>query len=119
MDFNFSPTLFAMVSQAFDKVSIILFSGVEISMTEGSTIGIAPLVDGLRNLFAPVFQAAFLFAFVRTSSSIVRNDGRFKVIGNGENQMSRLTVSVAPCDPLPQICRYPAKTVQQFSTEFH
>src|SRR5213593_4084436 len=48
VNLNFAPPFFAVVREAFDQHSVVLFGWIKVSVAERETVGVAPGVENLR-----------------------------------------------------------------------
>jgi hypothetical protein len=87
VDLNFSPARVTVFGKHLEQSLIVLFSGIEVGVDEGPSIMIAPAVDHFGIFAHPPFQAALLLRERDAFKAVSRNDGRFEMIGQGEDQM--------------------------------
>jgi hypothetical protein len=101
MNLNFAPPFFAVVRQAFDQHSVVLFRWIKVSVAERETVGVAPGVENLRIIATPPLDPPLLHIVARPRRTRPRNDSRLKMIGQTYDQMDRPAASLAPRQPLP------------------
>jgi len=101
VNLNFAPPFFAVVREAFDQHSVVLFGWIKVSMAEREPVGVAPGVENLRIIATPPLDPPLLLIVARSRRTRPRNDGRLKMIGQAYDQMDRPVASLAPRQPLP------------------
>src|SRR5208283_199566 len=89
MDLDFSPSGMAMTGEQVEQALVVLLSGIEVSVDERAAIVVTPGVDDFGILAHPPFQAALLLGARRALLTVFGNNGRFEVVGQGQNQMHR------------------------------
>ncbi len=60
VNLDFSPTSMAVLGEHLQQTLIILLSGIEVGVSQRTSVVVAPAVDGLGIFAHPPFQAAFL-----------------------------------------------------------
>src|ERR1700691_5984628 len=89
VDFSLSPTCVAMLGQSFDQTLVVLLGGIEIRVHKRAAVMIAPLLNRLRIFPRPPLQPPLLLGEPHSLISILRIDGRLKMVSQRENQMHR------------------------------
>jgi hypothetical protein len=74
MDFDFTPSGTAMISQSFDQSLVVLFRRIKIGVAKWMPITVTPLIRQLRVFLTPVFNSSFLFMLIRRSSRYAREN---------------------------------------------
>src|ERR1700691_4661413 len=116
MDLRLAPSRVAMLSQNFDQAFVILLRRIKIGVNKRPAFMVAPPVGCLRILATPPLQAPLLLRARNPLLPILRIDGRFEVIGYGNNQVHRLAHRGAQCAPHPRrqhlsdICNFFSQT---------
>jgi hypothetical protein len=105
VNLDLAPARAAVLFQAIDKGSVVLFGWVEVGVTEHSAIVVGPRLYGCRVLAAPVFQSALLLSAMGIGCDGFGSKRRLKVIGDGDNQVNRPRVGPARHKALLNICR--------------
>src|ERR1700722_15639870 len=99
MDFDFAPARMAMVGNRRHQTLVILLSRIEICVHQGTPIRIAPGLRCLRIFPPPPLQPLLLHRPRNALVTAFRIDSRFKVIGDGDDQVHGPAHRSAQCPP--------------------
>jgi hypothetical protein len=110
---NFAPARFAVLGEAVDEATFILFRGIKVGVDKGKAVGVTEGIKKSWVFAAPEFKAAFLFSVGGTGLAVFWNESGFEVIGEGDDEMGRSAGSAAR-QALPGIIRKPAESIGNF-----
>jgi hypothetical protein len=116
MDFYLAPTGVAMISQALQMASIILFGRIKIRVHQRSPVAVTPRFYSFRILSTPPLEPPFLFVVGSARLPVPRHNRRFKVIGERKDKVN-FPLRKWTRQPLPNIGWTYSQSISEFLAE--
>jgi len=116
MNFNFSPTIRAMIGESMEQIFLILFPGIEVRPRKWTTVVVSVRLNELRIFAAPIFQPLFLFLKRSAGTRLLGYVSGLKVIAQHDDQVNG-TARHTTAHALPQIRGQPSNTVRKALTD--
>src|SRR5207245_6222323 len=111
---DFSPSAVAMLGKALDENGFILLRRVEVRMDKRKTGGVPPPIEDLRIYLTPLLQALLLNTHWSKTAWVFGQKRRFKVIGERNDKMQRISLWPSAPDALPGVTRNPRQSAKSF-----
>jgi hypothetical protein len=114
VNLNLAPARAAVILEAIDQGSVVLFGWIEVGVAERLAIIIGPRSHGCRVLATPFFQTPLLFIAVGQCPGRLRSNCRLEVIGYSDDQVDRAQIWLPSKTALPDVRKYPGKCKSNF-----
>lgn len=102
VNLDLAPACVTVFSEAPDQPSVVLLGRVKIGMAQGESVGVAPLIHGVRVFAAPSLEPLLLLTRRRERPRALRTDAWLEVISDGNQEVLIASVHFARDDLVPR-----------------